>query len=227
MKHIVASVIFTALCNIAFAQTGNGVTKDSVLKKGFYKNFQEYLDNAPSISMAGFRVTKFIKSKTDSTIVGADFLGDYTTHHVGHIWGFCDGENVYISYSRSMVDKRYWKAQCLGRHPFINYAEKNIVAFGPPVIAAATAIASATAPVDYTVMAANEKGKIRQVDIKDIRKLLTGHPNLLAAFNKDIKGYEPSDDYTIQQEPLPGYVIDKQQEIFGIYLIKLSAAGGE
>ncbi len=59
------------------------------LKKGAYKNFEEFKLNAPSISQFGLREGP-----------GGDILyvkeGD-TEHPTRNTWGYCDGKNIYIN----------------------------------------------------------------------------------------------------------------------------------
>jgi hypothetical protein len=88
-----------------------------VLKRGIYKNYQEFLNNSPSITRE-FKVDQ--KTKSEKALikgicaVGLDVLSGQ--EKIGQVWGFCDGNAVY--YNHSIFENKYWKLQYIGPNPF-------------------------------------------------------------------------------------------------------------
>jgi len=92
-----------------------------VLKKGFYKSFNEYLNNAPSLILP-FTNELICKSEKDSTIVAGIYTlidstkkidttdsEDDTGDRIPHIWGYCDGKNVFITQGSFLTAKHNWR----------------------------------------------------------------------------------------------------------------------
>jgi len=162
------------------------------LKAGFYKNYDEFLNNAPSSTLK-FQTILFSKNKVDSTIIGAEYKLIDPSATVNDVWGFCDGKTVFVKYSRSVFTKRFWKLEGLGPIPFFTYKEKDIIAAGPGLLKLATIAASASAPAEYISMFVNEKGKFKQFDISRIRQLLKPYAELYKAFRLYTDRYDNVD----------------------------------
>lgn len=65
------------------------ITKDSVLKKGVYKTFEEFKNNAPA-------VTEF-EIKKDAMIDVLYATENKQSYLLRDFWGYCDGANIYIN----------------------------------------------------------------------------------------------------------------------------------
>jgi len=154
------------------------------LKKGFYTSYEEYLSNSPSITLA-FETDVYRVSKNDSTIVSAKYHLLDSSGKVKGIWGFCDGENVFVKYGR-ILGHQFWKLQCPGPNPYLFFKDKMLVAVGPPVMALATLAITASLPPSYEVLLINKSGKVKNPTKKNMRSILADTPELLTAF-KNIK----------------------------------------
>lgn len=154
------------------------------LKKGFYKTYQEYLDNNPSI-IADFTTELFRANKRDTTIIAGTYKLMSKDVKIKKIWGFCDGESVFIRY-KVLIGNNYWKAQVLGPHPYFLYKEKMIMAVGPPIMAIATAATTAALPAGFEIMAVTGPGRPKYVWKGTMKKILADQPQLLAAFKKEV-----------------------------------------
>jgi hypothetical protein len=152
------------------------------LKRGFYASYEEYLSNSPSITLA-FESEVYRISKKDSTIVSAKYHLLDSSGKVKGIWGFCDGENVFVKY-RIILGHQFWKLQCPGPNPYLFFKNKMLVAAGPPVMALATLAITASLPPSYDVLLINKSGKVKNPTKKNMRSILADTPEILTAFKK-------------------------------------------
>lgn len=179
-------LLCTIFCCIqGIAQNDTGIVNRTPLKRGFYKTYQEYLDNSPSIT-ADFTTTVFTASKKDPTIIAGTFRLKNSNVQLNKIWGFCDGESVFIRY-KVLLNNNYYKAQVLGPHPYFLFKEKTILAAGPPLMALATAAATASLPAGFEIMAVTGRGRPKYVWMGTMKKMLADQPELLRAFKKEVK----------------------------------------
>ena len=200
---LVGILFFSVQC---LAQNDSSFSRKAPLKKGFYKTYQEYLDNNPSIT-ADFTTTVLRASKKDPTIIAGTYNLVDKNVSIKKIWGFCDGESVFIRY-KVLIGNNYWKAQVLGPHPYFLYKEKMILAAGPPVMALATAAATAAIPAGFEIMAITGPGRPKYVWKGTMKKILADQPQLLQAFKKEVNVI--SDKYrikylTLYSEAAAGY----------------------
>lgn len=183
---ITSVVIFLFLLSFdGRAQNDSSLPAKKQLKKGFYKNYQEYLDNNPSITH-DFRTELFRANKRDTTVIAGAYTLNDQRIKLKKIWGFCDGESVFIRY-KVLIGNTFYKAQVLGPHPYFLYKEKMILLAGPPVMALATAAATAALPADFEIMAVIGPGRPKYVWMGTMKKILKDQPELLAAFKKEVK----------------------------------------
>ncbi len=181
-------IITLLLC--LFTMTGRAqndtskIYNSNWLKRGFYKNYEEYLNNSPSVTPDFTTVLLYIKSRKDTIITGAKYkINDGTTIH--GVWGFCDGNDVFITKRISLFKKRFLIAQYIGKNPFFVFWHKDIYAIGPPLFALATAAASAAAPASFELMFINAEGKARNASYKNLKKLFAANPELLKRFKTE------------------------------------------
>lgn len=194
MKFI--SILFFSLVLLmqCLGQNDSSNAGKQPLKKGFYKTYQEYLDNSPSI-IADFTTELFRASKRDTTIIAGSYKLIGNDVKMKKIWGFCDGESVFIRY-KVLIGNNYWKAQVLGPHPYFLYKEKMILAAGPPIMAIATAATTAALPAGFEIMAVTGPGRPKYVWKGTMKKMLADQPQLLEAFKKEVKVI--SDKYRVK-----------------------------
>ena len=57
------------------------------LKKGFYKTYEEFISNSPSVKEP-FTILPLAKNNTDTTTIGATYKLADSTKNIKHIWGF-------------------------------------------------------------------------------------------------------------------------------------------
>lgn len=185
MKKISIFLFSLLASKFCIAQTDSVIAPVPALKKGFYKNYQEYLDNNPSIN-GDFTTQLFRASKKDTTVIAASFkLLTNENINISKLWGFCDGESVFIRY-KVLIGNNFWKAQVLGPKPYFLYKEKMIFAAGPPLMALATAAATAAVPAGFDVMVVTGKGRPKYVWNGTMKKILADQPELLAAYKKEV-----------------------------------------
>ena len=108
-KQILTLVILLPL--IAFGQ--DKIYNSTEFKRGIYKTYDEFINNAPSI-------TNEFTVKNKSTVRGGspfDFeIKDGTK--VGKVFGFCDGKDVYM---KGLRMGGFCKVDYVGRYSFFNY----------------------------------------------------------------------------------------------------------
>ena len=194
------------------------------LKKGFYRNYEEFINNSPSDTTA-FIVNPFVKSKADSTVFGGDYTLIDSTKRVHHVWGFCNGTDVYINYSESPFTKHFWKLLGLGPNAFFEIKQKEIFLIGGPLMKLATAAISAAIPAQFEFRRINTNGKFRPLDVLEMRDLLEGYPTLLKEFRAKTDSKVPLDPDPRRNKnvtPLTDAEIKKQDETVIEYLNKLN-----
>ncbi|MFP5041096.1 hypothetical protein [Parasediminibacterium sp. JCM 36343] len=177
------------LLHFAYGQSDSAnVLHTNSLNRGFYKSYEEYVNNTPSVTRS-FKTILLQTSKTDTTIIGADFELTDSLHRVGHVWGFCDGSSVYINYNEGIAT-RYWKLGCIGPYPFFNMKFKEMIGLGFGVVGLATRVASLSMPAEYKLMIVTDKGKCKEPSISRMRDVLAKQPDLLKYFREKTDKYD-------------------------------------
>jgi hypothetical protein len=206
----------------SYAQT---IDTSQTLKKGFYKSYEEFIANSPSITYP-FQVFFIKKGKMDSTIIAAEYKLEDTLKKVGKVWGFCDGNSVFVAYSSKGIGKKYWKLESTGKYPFFTYAYRS--SFSLPMgglIELATSLASTIiASNEFDLMIINDKGKLQTPTEDVIKKLLLGYPELSQSFKKEMSKFPEVDGAGLDYESGIDYHYEEKLVIIKSYLIKLNAA---
>lgn len=160
------------------------------LKRGFYKSYEEYLSNSPSVQRNFTMIdkTKSAKKKANG-ICAVDFDIAEGEEKVGKVWGFCDGTAVYIK--ASPIENRYWKIDYIAPYSYF-------VHLFQPRTPAAFLAAGAMGTREFSVV--NSHGKMIFVTENYLKKLLKDTPELLAAYKneKDRKNEEVKKKYLQQ-----------------------------
>ncbi len=100
-KNTLTSLIFLIVGCISLNAQDFLTTGTAHLKKGIYKNFEEFKNNAPSIEL-DYDVLRIYKD-TGGILDDAEtafFKLDITKAQgksIGRVYGFCDGKNIYIN----------------------------------------------------------------------------------------------------------------------------------
>ncbi len=180
-------LLLLLLCTLLVCDGQNDTSKiynSSQLRMGFYKTYEEYLNNAPSFT-PDVTLVYLIKSRLDSTITAAEYKLKDPSAAMPEIWGFCDGRDVFIRHRVSPFKVRYAKAEYIGKNPFFLFWKKEVYAIGPPLLALATAAGTAAIRPVFYLMFINPKGKITQAKYSTLKKLFSVDPDLLKRFKSD------------------------------------------
>lgn len=205
----------------SFEQTFNS----SILQKGFYKNYNEFITNNPSVKDE-FITTYYAKSKTDSTIISAEYKLIDTTKEINHIWGFCDGYYVFVRYPHTFLNNSlFWKLELRGRFSFFTYAYKSGVGVGTPLMSAISALVTTSiAPKTFACFIIDQYGKFTDPDIHFVKKLLKPNPELLNSFNKktielgfpefpDSQDFESDEKYQQRMDLIKEYLLQLNKQV--------------
>ena len=224
MKFFILPIVICLYLSSLGQNNASKIYNATHLKKGFYRNYEEFINNNPS-DTTDFIVNKFVKSKSDSAVFGAEYTLVDSTKKVHHVWGFCDGTSVFINYSESPFTKHYWKLLGLGPNAFFEIKQKEIFLIGGPLMKLATAAISAAVPAQFEFKRINTNGKFRSLDILEMRDLLEKYPTLLKEFRAKTDSKVPLDSDPRRNKSLPQLTdadIKKQDEAIIEYLNKLN-----
>lgn len=183
MRAIILFIFLSPAFTQLFAQTDTAaVNKDTVLVKGMYRTYKEYLANAPSLQ-PDFTTTLFTAGKNDTTVIAAEFTLINSPEMEEDIWGFCDGKNVYVALG-NFFTLHYWKLQCRGPNPFFYQYKKTILVPYSPLALIGTAASTFLPPTDH-LMYVNKTGRTQTPFRSDVKFLIKEYPALFAEFKKE------------------------------------------
>lgn len=220
---ILPLMVFAGTSALSQADSTIGV-KEKQLIKGLYRNYHEFISNKPSYT-GSFTVTTRYVDEIDSTkILAARYQLDDTLQTLDYIWGFCDGQSVYINSSTSLTIRYYWKIISLGKYPFFKGAS-NIKRFpGLGILAPAEFLAQQVIrfkPRNLLIQIITEKGRLKEPDIAYMKKLMKQAPGLLEAFSAEAAPYEKFDNPNVDvYESEEDY--QNKIAIISRYLVKLN-----
>jgi hypothetical protein len=152
------------------------------LKKGFYRTYDEYLKNDPSIQ-PDFETQLLRASRRDTTIIAANYILKTKGEKPKKFWGFSDGENVFVRVPE-LLSSNYWKLQCPGPNPYLFYKSKMIFAMGPPLMALATVALTAAVPANLDVWVVTKSGKAKYGWRKYIKDIVRRKPAVFEEFKR-------------------------------------------
>ncbi|MEP6746078.1 MAG: hypothetical protein ABJB86_00045 [Bacteroidota bacterium] len=182
MEKKITLLFYLCITFICRAQNDtNKIYNSNTLKKGFYKNYDEYINNAPSLSPDFSVVLFYVKNTSDTIITGAKYnINDGSDVSAG--WGFCDGTNVFISKRISLFKKRFLKAQYIGKNPFLLCWHSDIYTIKSLPASPAEDAGATTKPARYDLMFINPEGKTKKASKKNLEKLFEEDPAILKKF---------------------------------------------
>ncbi len=191
---VVLAIVILPLVSIAQADstaahpadsTQPKVYKAKMLAKGFYKNKEEFFNNAPSITRAFTVQEKTIsdKKKAGGIMAVAYVLEDGGVMSDDEVWGFCDGKDVYVKCVKVLGN--YWKLDCIGPHPYFVFPLYQLLVSLP---------AQALSGPAYEIYLMNKKGKFKRADSDDVLELLQAEPTIKYSFRNALGPdmYEPN-----------------------------------
>ena len=94
LLFFIYSFCAVTICSAQIKSVSNTDTNN--LKKGFYKDYNEYLNNSPSI-IRDFTIQFVPRDEFDSTIIGAKCILIDTSEKLPLTWGFSDGMHAYVT----------------------------------------------------------------------------------------------------------------------------------
>jgi len=212
---LLLSTLFIYFTSIAQTDTSK-IYNCKIYKKGFYKNYQEYLNNAPSVTEP-FTVVPLAKSNTDTTIIGATYKLENGNYAINNVWGFCDGTDIYVKYASGLFSKRYWKLQYVGLYPFFTFKHREKYV-SVPSLSGLIAIAAAVKAMEYDIMLVDRDGDVREPTFKVMKILLRDQPDLLKSFSIYAKRYQNSQPYNYES----AQTYAEKMRLIRDYLIRLN-----
>ena len=179
--------LLLSFLNITIFTFGQNVSTtnipDSHLVRGFYKTYQEFLANKPSVQR-DFSVVLLKASKKDASIVGAEYVMQDSLDDFGERWGFCDGQNVFVA-NGGFSELKYWKIQCPGPNPFFYFVRKPfILAANPLSFIIGTAVSFAMPPFS-TLKFVDKEGNAQETTKANLKKLFKDNTDLNSHFKSE------------------------------------------
>lgn len=205
-------VLFVVLISIISFEVVNAqidtskIFHSSFLKRGFYRTYDEFINNTPSITNRPFAIAKKRMSSKDTTLYFADYVlldeAD-TLERLANIWGLCDGINVFVKKNHGKYSKLFQLVQ-LGPYAFYGKPDNvgilgYVFTFGlvsTPAILITEAV-SPNVKVEYDFF--DLKGKKDDVFSTELKQLFKQVPSILDSFNNE-KNWTPKvkRDYMIK-----------------------------
>lgn len=176
----------------------SSVNERYVLKKGIYRSYKEFLSNSPSDSLL---YPFYWKDLSLKGILGDSTFGEYRMNiegnrvkDVGFIYGFCDGENVFI-YPNGYTGKWFHNSFVkIKKYGYLVYYKS----FSSGTAVSIGGANGSTPPTMYDVLF-NTKTKQKSVLSKRyVRELLRDNSELLAEFNKEKQKKSRLVEYTLK-----------------------------
>ena len=187
------------------------------LKKGFYKTYEEYISNSPSITEP-FTVVPLAKNNTDTATIGAIYKLADSTKNIKHIWGFCDGTDVYVKFASSLFSKRYWRLEYIGIYPYFTFKYKYRNFAPAAIFGLAGNIGSAKVNEEYGLMIVGRDGDVIEPTMRNMKKILEGHPDLVQSFNIYASKYRDALPYNYESPQ----TYSEKMRLIKDYLIRLN-----
>ena len=204
-----------------FLQAQNDKIKiynSKTLTKGLYKSYSEYLNNSPSI-VEDFILKPIKKHKSDTTFERANFELINTKNEYEDIWGFCDGNNIYVNFPYSSSTNIYCKLEYNGIVPYFafnpfkqNYRYTPVLKENSGSAAKIRANADMKAVLsdpNYYLVVLLKDGEFKFVTIELMKQILKAQPTLVEFCVekmeqyirfRDLQSYEYRDYITAESE---------------------------
>ncbi|MDQ3291885.1 MAG: hypothetical protein M3Q05_11415 [Bacteroidota bacterium] len=170
------------------------VDKKVELKPGFYRNFEEFKTNTPSIPFDNYPLTNVSKGYGFLNIAGEVIyyrikMDKSLAKTIGHVYGFCDGNNIYLNTDDHVFkpSSDFVKLDYLGRYCYFEDG-------GFKTVYSGNGMPSNSTYLDKKALDINS-GKIFSLNKKSLKEIMANDSELLEQFvnesskNKMLKTY--------------------------------------
>ena len=161
------------------------VDKEVALKPGFYRNFQEFKTNSPSVAFHNYPLTTVSKgygflNATGEVVYYRVSMEKSLAKKIGNVYGFCDGKNIYLNPEISLFrpNLKFTKLDYLGRYCY--YED-----LGYKSVPTGNGMASNTY-LDEKALDINT-GEIISLSKKTLKEIMTNDAQLLEDFTNETK----------------------------------------
>jgi len=194
MNNMKRFFLFSILFIIAWTtQSQCLIVNESKYKAGIYKSFEEFKYNNPSIEY-NYDIISSVRrsgmlSSSSSTSTYRIAITKEIGKSIGRVFGFCDGENVYINFANPNLGPKtdFFKIECFGRYCY--FKEVNNYSSGPYNT---SSIAIVENVIDIN------SGKVIAINKKSLQKLIANDDELLNEFKNDSHKNEKLKEYIIK-----------------------------
>jgi hypothetical protein len=201
----------------ATAVTGTKIYSGVPLKRGFFRNYEAYINNSPTPPYDFTVDSIFLKCGQDSFYEYLPVLKDSSSWSAFHGYGFCDGNAVYLSHTSYNFKMHYWKTDCIGPYPFYTIVSKDLTAMPglPGVLELASILVTSTEIacnplVTQLWLTFKSRGKCHETIASQtrVKDLLKREPDLVTQFMQEsqpIVEKQDTAERVIVKNNHPGY----------------------
>lgn len=151
-------------------------------KRGIYKNAKEFLTNSPSIQIP-FDYTSINLKDSSDTITAATLSLLDSTNTLGIVYGFCDGQNIFVQYPFKRKNCVFYKLQIVDFFSCFTCTHNDNFALGALGNLLNDAI---NGNPEYDLMQINSQGFITLMDNDRMKMLLSRNQALLKEYKKKL-----------------------------------------
>lgn len=177
---------YPALSQTDSSQRQNNILTCTKLRRGIYKSFHEFKTNSPSVTRE-FEVVRASKSKR--VLMGTAEIKPMYIDPAGKLskvekkmWGFCDGDTIYLAIEKDVYSNEYVKLFHLGRYSlFSSYSSLSSLSRGIIGGALGSILSKSVGAINY------EDGEIMDLDADTTLELLAPNSQLRDQYLKEAK----------------------------------------
>ena len=181
MKKLVLFILFLVFTK-AFAQYP--IISDLEKKAGIYRDFNEFKNNNPSIKLDYPVMSEQINfSEVSSLKVYALDISKKQSREIGNVFGFCDGQSIFIGASAGDLHKfAFYKVEYLLKYAVFDAAQDNTQF----VVGGANGALQMgnSYQTKKTLICIFESGEILTLTKNRLKEFLSDKPELLEKFKK-------------------------------------------
>ncbi|RDC63797.1 hypothetical protein [Adhaeribacter pallidiroseus] len=171
------------------------VDKEVVLKPGFYRDFQEFKTNSPSVAFNNSPLTTVTKgygflNATGEVVYYRVSMEKSLARKIGNVYGFCDGKSIYLNPEISVFrpNMKFSKLDYLGRYCYFEDLMYKSVPTGNGM-ASNTYLAEKALDINT--------GEITILSKKTLKEIIAKDAALLEDFTNETKKNKVLKDYLI------------------------------
>tara|TARA_B100000929_G_scaffold248496_1_gene207528 strand:- start:104 stop:1195 length:1092 start_codon:yes stop_codon:yes gene_type:complete len=152
-----------------------------VLNKGLYFDFEDIVNNAPKQDLK-YRIKTLGENKKSAHY---QVLQQEKNKRIKNLFGYSDGQHIYLNSSRYTQSDYFIKSQMIGR--YIYFEDQ----YSSPQAAAAFGLIGAAASTKHTgIVLDTETGIVRVLNNKNMEDILKEYPELLNEYRQGKKKIE-------------------------------------